>query len=273
MFSVSFGRVEAQLPDDGVDVAAGVVAELDLAGLVLADDLADVGRDRAGPRRGHQPARAEHLAQRADDAHHVRRGDADVEVGPAALDLLRQLRAADLVRAGRLGLVDLVALGEHHRPQHPPIPCGSTIEPRTNWSACFGSIPSRMTISTVWSNFVVLKVFNSDTASANGRGVRSSWTFSSRALIRLDCLTIVPSFSVNPMQGPPLPPGEGWGEGIRRRTSLSRFRVFSAPHPGPLPEGEGDYTTLFPRFNRSLPVPCSGRSPRPSAWRGRCRGR
>ena len=41
-----------------------------------------------------------------------------------------------------------------------PMPCGSTIEPRTNWSACLGSIPSRIAISTVWSNFVVLKVFN-----------------------------------------------------------------------------------------------------------------
>ena len=122
MFSASFGRVEAQLPHDGVDVAAGVVAELDLAGLVLADDLADVGGDRACPGRGHQPARTEHLAQRTDHAHHVRRGDAYVEVGPTAFDLLRQLRAADLVRPGRLRLVDLVALGEHHRPQRPANP-------------------------------------------------------------------------------------------------------------------------------------------------------
>ena len=41
-----------------------------------------------------------------------------------------------------------------------PMPCGSTIEPRTIWSACFGSIPSRMWISTVWSNFVVLNPFS-----------------------------------------------------------------------------------------------------------------
>src|SRR4051794_6850428 len=35
------GLVEAQLADDGVDVAAGVVAELDLAGGVFADRVAD----------------------------------------------------------------------------------------------------------------------------------------------------------------------------------------------------------------------------------------
>ncbi len=28
------------------------------------------------------------------------------------------------------------------------MPCGSTIEPRTNWSACLASMPSRMAIST-----------------------------------------------------------------------------------------------------------------------------
>ena len=42
MFSTSLGRVEAELADDGVDVAAGVVAELDLAGLVLLDGRGDV---------------------------------------------------------------------------------------------------------------------------------------------------------------------------------------------------------------------------------------
>ena len=155
------GGLEAHLADHRVHVAAGVGAELDLAGLVLADDLGHVRRDGAGPRRGHQAAGAQHLAQRADDAHHVRGGDAHVEVGPAALDLLGQLGPAHLVRPGGLGLVDLVALGEHDHPQLLPMPCGSTIEPRTNWSACFGSMPSRMTISTVWSNFVVLKVFSS----------------------------------------------------------------------------------------------------------------
>ena len=52
------------------------------------------------------------MPKRTDDTHHVRRGDADVELGPTALDLFGQFRPADFVGAGRLGLVDLVALGE-----------------------------------------------------------------------------------------------------------------------------------------------------------------
>src|SRR2546427_1120597 len=35
-----------------------------------------------------------------------------------------------------------------------PIPCGSTTAPRTIWSACLGSTPSRNDRSTDWSNFV-----------------------------------------------------------------------------------------------------------------------
>ena len=51
-----------------------------------------------------------------------------------------------------------------------PIPCGSEIEPRMIWSACLGSIPSRMWISTVWSNFVGGNFFSTATASAIGSG-------------------------------------------------------------------------------------------------------
>ena len=195
MFSASFAASKLSLPDHGVDVAAGVVAELDLARLVLLDDFAHVGRDRAGPRRRHQAAGAEHLAQRADHAHHVGRGDAHVEIGPAALDLLGQFRPADFVGPGRLGLVDLVALGEHHHPQRScRCRCGSTIEPRTSWSACFGSTPSRMAISTVWSNFVVLKVFKMATASATGSGFLSGGAFFNMAVIRLAVFGIAISF-------------------------------------------------------------------------------
>ncbi len=35
----------------------------------------------------------------------------------------------------------------------------------------------------------------------------------------------------------PLPPGEGWGEGIRIRIT----HCFISPHPNLLPEGEGTY--------------------------------
>src|ERR1039458_8019414 len=45
--------------------------------------------DRAGLRIGHQPARAEDLAEFADRAHHVGRGDHGVVIRPAfGLDLV-----------------------------------------------------------------------------------------------------------------------------------------------------------------------------------------
>ena len=52
--------------------------------------------------------------------------------------------------------------------------------------------------------------------------------------------------------GPPLPPGEGWGEG--NPPVVPPFgpdlRVTS-PHPVPLPEGEGDHRTPLPAICRS----------------------
>ena len=65
-----------------------------------------------------------------------------------------------------------------------PIPFGSTIEPRTSWSACLGSMPSRITISTVWSNFVVLKVFKMVTASLTGTSFLSAGTLVNMAVMR-----------------------------------------------------------------------------------------
>ena len=77
-----------------------------------------------------------------------------------------------------------------------PIPCGSTIEPRTSWSACFGSIPNRIAISTVWSNFVVLKVFKMATASGTGKAFLSGGTFVIMAVMRLAVFGITISFQV-----------------------------------------------------------------------------
>ena len=91
-----------------MDVAALVHAELDLAGLRLAHRLSDVERHRSGLRVRHQPAGAEHASQLSELAHLVRRGDEDVELQPAVLDLL-QVLGADVVRAGRFGLTGLVA--------------------------------------------------------------------------------------------------------------------------------------------------------------------
>ena len=74
------------------------------------------GRDRAGLRVGHQAARAEHLAELADRAHHVGRRDDGVEVHPAALDLVDQLLAADEVGAGLLRFLLLVGAGNRQHP-------------------------------------------------------------------------------------------------------------------------------------------------------------
>ena len=91
---------ERNLADRRVHDARLVDAELDLAGLDFLHGLGDVERHRAGLRVRHQAARAEHLAELADGAHHVGRRDDGVEVRPAADDLLDELFAADLVGAG-----------------------------------------------------------------------------------------------------------------------------------------------------------------------------
>jgi hypothetical protein len=101
---------ERDLADAYVDDAGLVDAVLDLARLRLADGRRHVEGDGAGLRVGHQAARAEHLTELTDEAHHVGRGDDRVEVEPAALDLRDHVLAADHVRAGLLGLFDLLAL-------------------------------------------------------------------------------------------------------------------------------------------------------------------
>ena len=89
-----------------------VDAELDLAALDVGDGLGGVHRDGAGLRVRHQATRAEHLAEPADLAHHVRRRDDGVEVEPAAGHLLEQVVGADVVGAGLTGGLGLVAVGE-----------------------------------------------------------------------------------------------------------------------------------------------------------------
>ena len=90
-----------------------VGAVLDLAALGVADRLGDVERHRARLGVRHQAARAEDAAELADGAHHVGRGDRDVEVHDAVLHLLGEVVGADEVGAGLLGLARLLALGEH----------------------------------------------------------------------------------------------------------------------------------------------------------------
>jgi hypothetical protein len=105
--------VEVLLSDHQVHDRGAVGAVLHLAGLGLIHRFGDIDGDRADLGVGHLARRAEDPAQAADDRHHVRRGDGDVEVVEALLDLLGQVLAADDVGSGLLGLTRLVALGEH----------------------------------------------------------------------------------------------------------------------------------------------------------------
>src|SRR3954463_16094096 len=103
---------ERGLADGHVDDRRAVGAVLDLAGLGLLHGLGHVHRHGADLRVGHLARRAEDAAEAADNRHHVRRRDRDVEVHEALLDAGREVLGADDVRAGLLRLTRLVALGE-----------------------------------------------------------------------------------------------------------------------------------------------------------------
>ena len=122
--------------------------------------LRDVHRDGAELRVRHQAARAEHLTEPADDAHHVGRRDHAVELEPALVgDLLGEVLGADEVgaRLARLASPSSPFANTSTRTDL-PMPCGSTIAPRTIWSACFGSTPRFIARSTLSSNFAAGRV-------------------------------------------------------------------------------------------------------------------
>ena len=121
--------VEALAADREVDVGAAVGAVLELARLGLAHGLPHVHRDRARLRVRHLPARAEDPAELADRAHHVRRGDGDVEVVEAFFDLRGEIGGADDVGACLLSLARLLALGEHGDPDVLARPVGEHERP------------------------------------------------------------------------------------------------------------------------------------------------
>jgi hypothetical protein len=99
-----------------MDDACLLDAELDLAGLRLADRLAHVERDRAHLGVGHETTRTEHATETTDLTHHVRRRNHDVELQPTFRDLGDHVVGADVVgsRSGRL--VRLVTLREDEHP-------------------------------------------------------------------------------------------------------------------------------------------------------------
>src|SRR5947208_4700593 len=115
---------ERLLAHGRVHDAALVHPELDLArrhSLARPRQLPGHG---ARPRVRYEPPGPEHLAERPELAHHLRRGHEHVGVEPALLDLLDVLHA-HVVRTGRLALLRLLALGDH---QHPDLLPGAVGE-------------------------------------------------------------------------------------------------------------------------------------------------
>src|SRR5262245_27371191 len=105
-------ELEALLADREMDVRAAVGAVLELAALRVADGLRDVERHRAGLRVRHLAPRPEDPTELADDAHHVRRCNGDVEVVEAFFDLRREIGCTDHIGSGGLRLLRLLAFGE-----------------------------------------------------------------------------------------------------------------------------------------------------------------
>ena len=84
-----------------------------MAGFDLGDCLGNVHRDRTRLRVRHEPLRAEDFTDAADDAHHVGRGDYDVEIEPVfRLDFLNHFFRTDVIGTGLLRDVRALALGD-----------------------------------------------------------------------------------------------------------------------------------------------------------------
>src|SRR5438105_2373938 len=115
---------ELLLAHGRVHDAALVHPEFDLARLQFLDRPSHVHGHGARLRVRHEPPGPEHLAERPELAHHVRRGTRHVGVEPSPLAPLDVLHA-DVVRTGRLALLRLLALGDH---QHPDLLPGAVGE-------------------------------------------------------------------------------------------------------------------------------------------------
>ena len=88
---------------------------------------------------GIRPRGPENLTELPDDAHRVGRGDRDVEIDLAFLDLGRQIVEADDIGAGRLGRLGLARPARiPRRARVLPVPWGSTSEPRTDLVGLLG---------------------------------------------------------------------------------------------------------------------------------------
>ena len=117
--SASWTGENETLPDRGVHVPGLVHPELDLARLDLPDRLGHVHRHRPRLRVRHEAAGAQDPAELAELAHDVRRGDDDVALEPAVLELLDVFDAHEVGARG-FRLPDPIALGNHQHANRLP---------------------------------------------------------------------------------------------------------------------------------------------------------
>ncbi len=115
MFSCSLAGVEAHLAHDGVDVAARVVAELDLAGLVFPHDLGHVlaSRCRCAARASGHAGRAPCPGGPTTPIMSGAAMQASKSSQPSWIFLARSSWPTSS-RPGRPGRFGQVPLGEHH---------------------------------------------------------------------------------------------------------------------------------------------------------------
>src|SRR5439155_17257053 len=102
--------VEAPLADRQVHVRAAIGPVFELAGFRVSHRLADVEGHRPRLRIRHEATRTENAAELADDAHHVRRRDCDVEVEESLFDSGSEVGRADDIGPRILCLSGLLAL-------------------------------------------------------------------------------------------------------------------------------------------------------------------
>ncbi|CRI66165.1 hypothetical protein THIOKS12660006 [Thiocapsa sp. KS1] len=92
--------LEISLAERAVNDARLVGAITNLTCLRVANRLGDIGRHGTDLGVRHQPARTEDLAELTDQAHGIRRGNDDVEVELAGLDVLCEIIEAHAIGAG-----------------------------------------------------------------------------------------------------------------------------------------------------------------------------
>ncbi len=105
--------IERGLTDPGMNDSGLFGAELDRAGFGFFNGLGDIRRNRAQFRVGHQAFGAEDFTQLPHQRHHVRRGDAAVEIHLTRLDFFGQVFRTDEVGSGVLGFLGLGFLGKN----------------------------------------------------------------------------------------------------------------------------------------------------------------